>query len=61
MAKVFLIPKQDVLVPLPLPGVGFLPAEGTTVEMEVYWQRIINDGDAVIADAPKGKTKAAAV
>lgn len=43
MAKVFLIPKKEVLVPLP--SGGFLPADGDFVEMDIYWQRIVNDGD----------------
>lgn len=52
MAKVFLIPKKDVLVPLPLPSTGYLPADGDFVELDIYWQRIINDSDATIGDAP---------
>lgn len=53
VAKVFLIPKKDVLVPLPT--TGYLPAEGDFVEMDIYWQRIINDGDASIGKPPKIK------
>lgn len=54
MATVFLIPKKDVLVPLPS-GAGYLPADGDSVEMDIYWQRIINDGDAAIGKPPKAK------
>jgi hypothetical protein len=60
MAKVYLIPKKDVLVPLPRPSTGYLPADGDFVEMEIYWQRIINDGDATIGKQPKSKTDPAA-
>ena len=53
MAKVFLIPKKDVLVPLPTSG--YLPVDGDFVEMDIYWQRIINDGDVSVGKPPKVK------
>lgn len=55
MPKIYLIPAKDVSVPLPPPSRGFLPADGDFVEMDVYWQRIINDGDASIGKPPKVK------
>lgn len=51
MAKVFLIPKKDVLVPKP--ATGYLAPEGEEVELDIYWQRIVNDGDAVVGNPPK--------
>lgn len=53
MAQVFLIPGKNTLVPKPT--TGYLLPEGELVEMEIYWQRIINDGDAVIGNPPKVK------
>ena len=50
MAKVYLIPNKGVLVPKPT--TGYLLPEGELVDMEIYWQRIINDGDAVIGQPP---------
>ena len=34
-----------------------LPAEGKEVVMNTYWMRRINDGDVVIAKAPKKSKK----
>lgn len=50
MAQVFLIPNKGVLVPKP--ATGYLLPDGEWVEMEIYWQRIINDGDAAIGNPP---------
>ena len=58
MAKVYLIPSKGVLVPKPT--TGYLLPEGELVDMEIYWQRIINDGDAAIGNAPKVKADTAA-
>ncbi len=55
MAKVYLIPNKDMLVPLEPPSKGFLPAEGDFMEQNVYWTRILNDGDVTIGPPPKAK------
>jgi len=51
--KVFLKPREGVKVRMPLPGVGHLPEEGAPVEKTIYWRRRINDGDVLVASAPK--------
>lgn len=58
MAKEFLIPKKDILVPKP--AGGYLAPGGETIEMDIYWQRIVNDGDASVGNPPKTKGDSAA-
>lgn len=61
MAKVCFIPNKDVLVPLEPPSTGFLPPEGDFMEQNVYWTRILNDGDVSIGTPPKAKKSDPAV
>ncbi|MDU9391542.1 DUF2635 domain-containing protein [Pseudomonas sp. zfem002] len=58
MTTVHLWPAPGRACPMPEKGGELLPAEGAAVPLNAYWQRRINDGDAVrtapdpAADAP---------
>ena len=50
MTTVHLWPAPGRACPMPEKGGELLPAKGAPVPLNAYWQRRINDGDAVKAD-----------
>lgn len=47
--------------PMPERGGELLPDAGAAVPRDAYWQRRLDDGDAVLEGSAKASTKAAAV
>lgn len=50
MTTVHLWPAPGRACPMPEKGGELLPAEGAPVPLNAYWQRRLNDGDAVKTD-----------
>lgn len=58
MTRIFIKPVPGRDNPDPAKGGALLPAEGDTVPLNAYWQRRINDGDVVKAEAVKTPAEA---
>ena len=53
MTQIYLKPVAGRDSPDPAKGGALLPEKGDSVPMNAYWQRRINDGDVVKAEAVK--------
>lgn len=65
MSKIYVIPKQGMMVPDPnvrsrKSSDVRLPAEGKEVDDSTYWQRRLRDGDVTIGTKPKAAKSAKA-
>ncbi|WEL56711.1 DUF2635 domain-containing protein [Pseudomonas kermanshahensis] len=58
MNQVTVYPVDGRVTPDPAMG-DTVPPEGRTVELDIYWQRRLNDGDVVREKPAKAKAKAA--
>lgn len=61
MKEIFLKPAPGRACPMPEKGGALLPVDGETVTLNAWWQRRLNDGDAVIVADVAGQTPALVV
>lgn len=57
MNQITVYPVEGRVAPDPAMG-DAVPAEGRTVELDIYWQRRLNDGDVTKEKPAKAKAKA---
>ncbi|MBC3486721.1 DUF2635 domain-containing protein [Pseudomonas sp. SWRI50] len=57
MTLITVYPVDGRVTPDPAMG-DTVPAEGRTVELDIYWQRRLNDGDVTNEEPAKAKAKA---
>lgn len=58
MTQITVYPVDGRVTPDPAMG-DTVPAEGRAVELDIYWQRRLNDGDVTDEKPAKAKAKAA--
>lgn len=58
MTQITVYPVEGRIAPDPAMG-DTVPTEGRAVELDIYWQRRLNDGDVTKEKHAKAKAKAA--